>query len=153
MRNKIDKFLEWTLCIILAAMVVDVVWQVVSRYIVANPSTFTDELASFLLIWLGILGGAYVYGKGEHLAISFLVDKCAPSTQRWIKLSVESVILFFALSVMVIGGVWMVYTRFILNVCSAALQINWGYVYMVLPISGVIICYYAVGNIRNLLTK
>ena len=96
-------------------MVVDVVWQVVSRYIVANPSTFTDELASFLLIWLGILGGAYVYGKGEHLAISFLVDKCAPSTQRWIKLSVESVILFFALSVMVIGGVWMVYTRFILN--------------------------------------
>ncbi len=153
MRNKIDKILEWMLCIILGAMVIDVVWQVVSRYVVANPSTFTDELASFLLIWLGILGGAYVYGKGEHLAINFVVGKFSPSTQKWIKLSVESVILLFSLTVMVIGGVWMVYTRFILDVRSAALQINWGYVYMVLPISGVMICYYAMGNIRKLLTN
>ena len=34
-----------------------------SRYILANPSSFTDELARYLMIWVGVLGAAYVAGK------------------------------------------------------------------------------------------
>ncbi len=120
MRSKIDKVLEWALCLIFGAMVIDVVWQVLSRYVLTHPSFFTDELASFLLIWLGILGGAYVYGKGEHLAISYIVDRCAEPTAHRIKIFIEVVVLLFSATVMVVGGVWMVYTRFILNVISAA---------------------------------
>ena len=37
----------------------------------SNPSSFTDELARYLMIWLGILGAAYVAGKNEHVAIDF----------------------------------------------------------------------------------
>lgn len=150
MRSKIDKFLEWSLIVILAVMVIDVVWQVLSRYLLTNPSIFTDELASFLLIWLGILGGAYVYGRGEHLAIGLLVEKTKPETQIKIAMLVELIIILFSVTVMVIGGVWMVYTRFLLNVRSAALEINWGYVYMVLPLSGLMISYYAIDNIIKL---
>ncbi|MFR9660201.1 MAG: TRAP transporter small permease subunit, partial [Rikenellaceae bacterium] len=103
-RAKIDKILGGALAVILSAMVVDVVWQVMSRYLFASPSIFTDELAAFLLIWLGILGGAYVYGQGEHLAISFVAEKFSPSMQLRIKAFVEVVVLLFALSVMVVGG-------------------------------------------------
>lgn len=149
-RSTIDKFLEWALGAILTVMVLDVTWQVLSRYVFASPSTFTDELAAFLLIWLGILGGAYVYGKGEHLAISFLAEKGSPETQVKIKMLTEFVALCFGFIVMFIGGAWLVYTRFILNVESASLQINWGYVYLVLPLSGLLISYYAVDNLLKL---
>ena len=40
---------------------------------------------------------------------------------------------------MVTGGVILMYTRFVLQVKSAALQLPLGYVYIVLPISGLII--------------
>lgn len=149
-RKIVDKWLEWALCFILAFMVIDVVWQVASRYLLASPSSFTDELAAFLLIWVGILGGAYVYGKGEHLAIDILVERSKPKMKRVLKIAIECVVLSFGSTVMVIGGVWLVYTRFLLNVESAALQLNWGYVYLVVPISGLLICYYAIDNLLNL---
>ncbi len=150
MRKKLDTILEWSLCTILAIMVIDVTWQVLSRYVVGSPSTFTDELASFLLVWLGILGGAYVYGRGEHLAISFIAEKFSIVSQRRTRLFVEFVVLMFSFWVMLVGGVWMVYTRFLLGVRSAALELNWGYVYLVLPLSGLLIIIYVVDNLLKL---
>ncbi|WP_316931840.1 TRAP transporter small permease [Parabacteroides distasonis] len=49
-------------------------WQVLSRYILVSPSSVTDELAGYLLIWVGLLGAAYVSGKNEHLAIDLLLQ-------------------------------------------------------------------------------
>lgn len=149
-RNFIDKWLERALMFILSAMVIDVVWQVISRYLVGSPSQYTDELAAFLLIWVGILGGAYVYGKGEHLAIDLILTKSRESVQKVLRVLIELVVLIFTLTVMVLGGIWLVYTRFILDVESAALQLNWGYVYMVVPISGILITYYCLDNLSNL---
>jgi TRAP-type C4-dicarboxylate transport system permease small subunit len=51
---------------------------------------------------------------------------------------------------MVAGGVVLMYTRFVLQVKSAALQLPLGYVYSVLPISGLIIMYYKVLHILQL---
>ena len=64
-RAQIDSILEKTLVIIMSLMVINVLWQVFSRYILANPSSFTDELARYLMIWVGVLGAAYVAGKGK----------------------------------------------------------------------------------------
>ncbi len=43
-----------------------------------------------------------------------------------------------------VGGASLVYSRFILDVKSAALQLPLGYVYSVLPISGAVIVYYEI---------
>lgn len=43
---------------------------------------------------------------------------------------------------MVVGGVILMYPRFVLQVKSAALQLPLGYVYIILPISGLIIMFY-----------
>jgi TRAP-type C4-dicarboxylate transport system permease small subunit len=51
--------------------------------------------------------------------------------------------------VLVIGGTWLVYTRFYLGVTSAALQIPLGYVYIVLPLSGLLIVYYSIGHLKE----
>lgn len=149
-QHKINRILEVFLVILMSVLVVDVLWQVASRYILSSPSSFTDELAGFLLIWVGVLGAAYVAGRKEHLAIDILIQRSSPARQRMLLYIIYSIIFLFALSVMVTGGVVLMYTRFALQVKSAALELPLGYVYSVLPVSGLIIMYYEVVHILQL---
>ncbi len=143
MKEKIDKMLERFLVFLLSFLVIDVLWQVLSRYVLSSPSSFTDELAGFLLIWVGVLGAAYVTGQKEHLAIDLLIQKSKPQTQVKLTFLINLLIALFALLVMIIGGSWLVITRFQFNVNSAALHLPLGYVYSVLPISGLFMLYYS----------
>lgn len=147
MRKLVDKCLERLLMGLMALLVVDVLWQVLSRYVLASPSSFTDELAGFLLIWVGLLGAAYVTGQEGHLAIDLLVRKADAAWQRRLRALSYLVIALFAVAVMIVGGSWLVYTRFNLGVTSASLQVNLGYVYLVLPLSGLLTAYYAIDSL------
>ena len=149
-QHKLNRVLEVFLVFLMTVLVLDVLWQVFSRYLLSSPSSFTDELAGFLLIWVGVLGAAYVAGRKEHLAIDILIQRSPPARQRLLLYLIHSLIFLFALSVMVTGGMVLMYTRFILQVKSAALQLPLGYVYIVLPISGLIIMYYEVLHIIKL---
>ena len=145
-REKIDKVIEFALIVLISTLVLDVLWQVFSRYVLTSPSSFTDELAGFLLIWVGLLGAAYVAGKNEHLAIDLMLQKMKGKKKRNLQIFINSIVGIFAVFVMVFGGTWLVYTRFILGVKSAALALPLGYVYLVVPISGLLILYYTIDN-------
>lgn len=149
-QKKLNKILEVFLVILMSVLVVDVLWQVFSRYLLSSPSSFTDELAGFLLIWVGVLGAAYVAGRQEHLAIDILLQRSPPARKKRLLYVIRSLIFLFALFVMVIGGIILMYTRFVLQVKSAALQLPLGYVYIVLPISGLIIMFYEILHILEL---
>ncbi len=149
-QHRFNRVLELILVILMSVLVVDVLWQVFSRYLLSSPSSFTDELAGFLLIWVGLLGAAYVAGRKEHLAIDILIQRSPPARQRRLLYIIHTLIFLFALSVMVVGGVILMYTRFALQVKSAALQLPLGYVYIILPISGLIIMFYEVLHITQL---
>lgn len=146
----LNRVLEIFLVILMSVLVVDVLWQVFSRYLLSSPSSFTDELAGFLLIWVGVLGAAYVSGKKEHLAIDILLQRSPPARKLKMQILIHSLVFLFALTVMVIGGIILMYTRFVLEVKSAALQLPLGYVYVVLPISGLIIMFYELFHILEL---
>ena len=148
--KRLNRVLEAFLVVLMSVLVIDVLWQVFSRYLLSSPSSFTDELAGFLLIWVGVLGAAYVAGRKEHLAIDILVQRSPPARQRKLQFIIYALILMFALFVMVIGGTILVYTRFFLQVKSAALQLPLGYVYVVLPLSGMIIIFYEILHILHL---
>lgn len=130
----------------MAILVIDVLWQVASRYLFNSPSSFTDELAGFLLIWVGLLGAAYGTGTKIHLAIDLLPSKLSFDRRKYLEVIINCLIAVFSLLVFVIGGSWLVYTRFYLGQVSAALEIPLGYVYLVLPVSGLLIIFYAVSN-------
>lgn len=145
-RKTVDKILEWVLVFLMSILVIDVLWQVTSRYVMNSPSSFTDELAGFLLIWVGLLGAAYVAGKREHLAIDLLIQRSSPERKFKLEMIISVFIILFAITVLIVGGSWLAYTRFYLSVKSAALGLPLGYVYLVLPISGVLIAYFDIDN-------
>ena len=147
LRNRIDMILGTFVVLLMAILVINVLWQVASRYLVGHPSSFTDELAGFLLIWVGLLGSAYITGKRQHLAIDLLHNKLKPEGKRRIDRLINLLISLFALSVLIAGGSNLVYITMHLGQLSSALRLPIGYVYVVLPLSGIFIMYYAIDDL------
>lgn len=77
---------------VMIALVVCVVWQVFSRYVLNQPSTLTDELARFLMIWVGLLGAAYTVGAQRHLAIDLLAMTLPPRRQALLSVIINLLI-------------------------------------------------------------
>jgi TRAP-type C4-dicarboxylate transport system permease small subunit len=135
----------------MALMVLNVTWQVASRFIFQDPSSFTDELSRYLLIWVGMLGSAYVAGKNEHLAIDILINKLKGNAQIKLLIFIQFLILIFALFVMVLGGSNLVYITFMLGQKSATLQLPLSFIYGIIPFSGLLIIYYEIVTIIQLI--
>lgn len=132
-------------------LVIDVVWQVFSRYILNAPSTFTDELARFLLIWVSLLGAAYYSGQNMHIAINVLPDRLSPSNRVRLQIFIRILIILFVLCVLVIGGGTLVYYTFTFLQITPSLQIPMALVYLIGPISGLLIIYYKISDILIML--
>ncbi|MDG1024117.1 MAG: TRAP transporter small permease [Flavobacteriaceae bacterium] len=143
-RTQVDRFVGKLLVLILGIMVINVLWQVFSRYFTDNPSSFTDELARYLMMWLGILGAAYVGGRNEHVAIDFFAKKTSPKIQKWLKGLISLSIITFASLGFVIGGGRLVYITMKLQQYSPSLQIPLALVYAVVPISGLLLIFYKI---------
>ncbi len=137
------KLIEALLVIIFALLTLDVVWQVVSRYLVGQSSSFTEEFARFALIWLTVLGAAYINGQVEgHLSMDFLLAKLPEEKQRRSHRVIQILMACFALVVMVIGGLNLVYITLSLGQLSPALNVPLGWVYTIVPLSGFIIIFF-----------
>jgi TRAP-type C4-dicarboxylate transport system permease small subunit len=149
MKRILDKILGSLLVFLMAVMVIAVSWQVFSRYILQSSSSFTEEIARFLLIWIGILGAAYVSGQQEHLSIDILPPKLNEKNRRRLRMGINLLIILFCLAVLVIGGCNLVYLNYILGQTSAALNIPLGAVYTVIPISGVLVIVYKINELLN----
>lgn len=150
---QLDKVIGIMLMIIMAFMVLNVSWQVFSRYVLQAPSSFTDELSRYLLVWLGMLGAAYVAGQDNHLAIDILPTKLKGEAKRKLLAVISIVIVLFVIPVMIIGGINLVYITYTLEQKSATLQLPLAYVYMMIPFSGLLVLFYQFVNLKSLLFK
>jgi TRAP-type C4-dicarboxylate transport system permease small subunit len=147
MKKKLDKTLGGILVLLMFLMVVSVLWQVFSRYLLNSASSFTEELSRFLFIWIGILGAAYAAGQQTHLAIDILPPKLNPVNRVRLRIGINVLIILFSLTVLVIGGGNLVYVNYLLGQYSAALNLPLSFVYLVVPISGILVIYYKVNEI------
>lgn len=147
----LNKIIENLLVVIFGLLVIDVVWQVISRYVVGQSSSFTEEFARFSLIWLTVLGAAYINGSKEgHLSMDFLLSKLPEKKRVKRKKVIQVLMAFFALIIMVLGGGNLVYTTLSLGQVSSALQVPLGFVYAIVPVSGLMILFFSIYNIKKL---
>ncbi len=149
MRLKIDKYLEYMLVVLMAVMTIDVLWGVFTRYVMGAQASWSEELARFLLIWIGILGAAYAAGKKMHLAIDLYPTSLSPDKRKRLYRIIDGIIILFAVAVLIIGGMRLVYVTSTLGQVSAALQLPLSVVYTVLPLSGLLIVFYKISDILN----
>ncbi|MFV0576628.1 MAG: TRAP transporter small permease [Vibrio sp.] len=140
------------LAFFMTVMIVAVVWQVFTRFVMNDPASFTDELSRYLLMWIGILGGAYTFAIKRHLALEILTSKMTGARKHILDIIINLIICSFAGVAMVYGGGDMVSTTLHHGQISPGIIIfgealKMGYVYLVVPIAGVLILYYGILNI------
>jgi len=143
----LDKTVRYSAGLIMGLLVVDVVWQVLSRYVFEAPSPWTEELAEFLMIWLGLLGACIALRQKAHPKIDYVANKLSLENRLIVKIFSHSIVLLFSISVLLYGGYQLVYNTFITNQTSPALMIKMGYVYLAIPITGVVMVIYSINDI------
>lgn len=148
----INSFLRVVLSIFMTVMIVAVVWQVFTRFVLKDPSAFTDELSRYLLIWIGVLGGAYTYAIKRHLALELLAPKLSHNGQLVLGIIINLIIIGFAVIAFIYGGTALV-TNTLKNgqispgIVIAGKHLLIGYVYVVVPLAGYIISYFGAVDI------
>lgn len=150
--SKMDKVLS-SLCVVISIfLVVCVVWQVFSRFILRDPSVYTDELARFAFIWVGLIGAAYAFGQKKHLAIDLLAIKLEskPAKLRRLNIIVNVISLCFIVLIMCYGGTKLVMNTIDAGQVSPVLGVEMGLIYSAIPLSGFFMLVYV---LRDLFTS
>lgn len=142
-KNGLDKFLEIITTVSMGVLVIDVTWQVITRFILKHPSNWTEELATYLMIWVGLLGAAVALNRGAHLGIDYFVGKLPIKTRMYSEIFAFACTGAFSISVLLIGGLKLVSVTFRWNQLSPALGLKMGYVYLSVPIAGFFLTLYS----------
>jgi TRAP-type C4-dicarboxylate transport system permease small subunit len=140
----VDVALRTLLVLLVIMLVVSVAWQVLSRYLLADPASWTEELARFLLIWIGMLGASYAFRQKAHLGLELLPGKLEGTAAAALRYFTLLVIAAFATTVLIAGGGNLVSLTWELRQYSAVLGMPIAWVYSVVPLTGVIIVFYCV---------
>ena len=139
--------LEFLLIAAIAILVFDVLWGVVSRYLLGEQSSWTEELARVLLIWVSLLGGALAYSAKIHLGLDLFVNSLDPHSRKTVMVATDLIIMFFAVFVLIIGGGKLVLETLRLEQMMMALGIAKGYVYLAVPISGLFFLIFSIESL------
>ncbi|MDO5519337.1 MAG: TRAP transporter small permease [bacterium] len=141
----LNKVVEVILDIFIAGMVLGCCWQVITRFILHNPSKYTEELLRYMLIWVTMLGVPYAYGKNRHLSINLMVKKFTPKNELRMKLFIELLVMALSIFVMIIGGIKVTLNS--AGQISPAIQIPMQIYYICVPICGILMVIYGVNRI------
>ncbi|MBU0639271.1 MAG: TRAP transporter small permease [Planctomycetes bacterium] len=144
LRRVLDTGLEGLLAIVMTVLVVDVTWQVFTRYVLNNPSSWTEELATYLMIWVGLLGASVALRRGAHLGIDYFVSHLSPRKRAATEVFAFLITGLFSVLVLGIGGARLVLQTLERGQTSPALDLKMGHVYLALPISGFFLALYSV---------
>ena len=74
--------LEFSAAILIVAEIIVLSMGVFWRYVLHQPLTWSDELASILFLWLAMLGAVVAMMRHSHMRLTTLVDYFSPSLRQ-----------------------------------------------------------------------
>ena len=141
--EKIDKFFVKALYYVCAALMFSmaalITAQVLSRYIAGSPLTWSEELGRYIFVWMSFLGMAVAIKQGSHVALDILVKKLKGVSKKLLML-VNNAFVFFFGACFTVSGFKLVELG--MRQKSPTLQLPMQYVYIVIPISGILLLYF-----------
>lgn len=130
------------------AMVVLTCWQVFTRYILKNPSSWSEELVSYLFAWASLFGASLITSERGHMNIPILVEKASPTVRKYLAIFGELVAFAFSAIILLYGGIEI--SKLAMGQMTSSLGVAVGVFYIALPVCGVLNMLYTVLNIIDL---
>lgn len=151
LRKILNKVLHVLAGVSFLAMVALTCWQVFTRYILKNPSSWSEELVSYLFAWMTLLGSSIVVGERGHMNIPVVVDRMSPGAKKILAVFGEIIACLFAGIILVYGG--MRITNLAMGQMTSSLGVPIGIFYIVLPLSGALNVVYTILNIIGIMNN
>ena len=118
-------------CLLLAVICGLGLWQVVSRFVLSQPSSWTEEIMRRLLIWCVMLGVVVAFRRGALVSVDLMLRSTRGRWQQAVRTVITGVTIAF-LSVLLWFGVSLV-TRVRFQT-FASLDLSMGWAYAALPV-------------------
>lgn len=139
--------LQWVTVGLFAALTLGVLWGVLSRYALGSQSRWTEEFAIYALVWVSLLGAALMFRERGHLGVDYFVGKLDPAARRFTALIAEVAIMVFSAFVLIYGGFMLVSETLRSGQVTPAMGWKIGYIYSVVPISGLFIMAFSIEHL------
>lgn len=142
--KKIDDFLFSLLChacgILMFGMMSIIFVQVVARYAFHHSLSWSEEVGRYIFVWISFLGMVAAFKHGSHVSLDLLLQHlkgCSRKVLLWINglliLVMSSAIFWSGVKLFQLGTRQM----------SPALKLPMHLVYLVVPISGILLVYFS----------
>lgn len=148
-RNGITRSLNLLAGLSFLAMVILTCWQVLTRYVLKNPSTWSEELVGYLFAWMSLMGASLITCERGHMNIPILVEKCSPGMQKLLHCFGEIIAFLFSAIILTFGGIRI--TTLAMGQMTSSLGVPIGIFYIVLPLCGILNMIYTLLNIADIL--
>lgn len=139
--KKLEKALDVAMSTIMATVMLVLIifgtWQIFTRWILNNPSTFTEELLRYLLIWAGMIGAAYCFFHDKHVKLTLLTSRLHGVPLMVVSVIDEIIVIVFVVYVYIYGGMQMMSAN--MTQLTAVLRLPMSLIYGCLPVSGVFV--------------
>jgi TRAP-type C4-dicarboxylate transport system permease small subunit len=131
----VEALVRWIVIVLMLVMTVTVSLQIVFRYVFNIPLGWSEEMARFSFVWVSFFGASALMRVREHVNVTVFVDNFPPRLRAVCVLVANLCALVFAYY-FVVGGIALTTNEW--AQLAPAMQIPMGWVYMVIPISAVL---------------
>ena len=147
-RKVLNRIMNVLAGVSLIAMTALTCWQVFTRYVLNNPSTWSEELVGYLFAWASLFGASLITGERGHMNIPVVAEKMPAAAQKFFAIFAELIAMAFSLIILVYGGYRI--TLLAMGQMTSSLGVAVGVFYVAMPVCGVINILYTILNIYDI---
>lgn len=144
----VDRSVEAVAVLVMLALLATIVTGVATR-MVNRPLVWTDELAQYLLVWLGFLGWMIGARRRSHIRITTFIDRLPRSGRIAFEMIAQlGVVTLAAIMIWQSGSL----IRRNIDVEAVTLPFPAAMLYILLPLAGIVIAVQAVSEMHRAVT-
>lgn len=100
LNSAIIKFEKIVLMFLISEMVILAALQILSRFVIKKPISWSEELLTYSFIWLSFLGASYALAKNKHFEVDLFTSKLSPNLRKLIFIGVKILMVSFTILMM-----------------------------------------------------
>ena len=141
-QGSVEKVVNVVAAALLVMMSITVFTNVIFRYFLNAAIAWYEEVSRFLLIWIVFLGAVLAYIRKDHLGLDVILHYLKPRPKQVVIL-LSDFLVIVALGLMVQGGFVMALDSLASGWVAASVPIPYGWVYMIGPVSALLMLFQA----------
>jgi len=147
--NRINNWSEKVLFGLMLAMIFFTTLQVIAR-VFFTALSWSEEITCFLLVYASLVGAAVAFKRGAHIAVTFIVEFLPAVIRKSLTILVHFLGIGFFAVIATYGISLMQAER---SQVSPAMMIPMAWVYLIFPITGVVVILHLLASIGQILKR